>query len=182
MSLAHRVRMRDVVAGWYIRWMTTTDLFTSVSTLLHELTRGAAATGGFVLNRGDAGLLASLEKVTAIEASASSQGGAPIAAHVAHVSYGLALMNQWAAGQNPFESADWSAAWRIGAVSEPEWTRLRDELRAEADRQIAALKTPRELLPIELNGVIAEVAHVAYHMGAIRQIQATARGPKHETS
>jgi hypothetical protein len=30
--------------------------------------------------------------------------------------------------------------------------------------------------------VIAEVAHVAYHMGAIRQIQAHARGPKHGAS
>jgi hypothetical protein len=162
--------------------MTTTDLFTSVSTLLHELTHGAAPTGGFVLNRGDAGLLASLEKMTAIEASTASQGGATIAAHVAHLSYGLSLMNQWAAGTNPFESADWSAAWHIGAVSEPEWTRLRDELREVADRQITALKTPRDLLPMELDGVIAEVAHVAYHMGAIRQIQAAARGPKHEAS
>jgi hypothetical protein len=73
--------------------MTTTDLFTSVSTLPHELTHGAAPTGGFVLNRGDAGLLASLGKMPAIA-----------------------------------------------------------------------------------------VAHVAYHMGAIRQIQAAARGPKHEAT
>ena len=58
--------------------MTSTDLFTSISTLLHELTHGAAATGGFVLNRGDAGLLASLEGMSAEEASASSHGGATI--------------------------------------------------------------------------------------------------------
>jgi hypothetical protein len=162
--------------------MTSTDLFTSISTLLHELTHGAAPTGGFVLNRGDAGLLASLEGMSAEEASASSHGGATIAAHVAHVSYGLSLMNRWAAGENPFETADWNTAWRIGAVSESEWTRLRGDLRAESDRQIAALTTPRELLPIELNGVIAEVAHVAYHMGAIRQIQAATRGPRHDAS
>ncbi|HTU99803.1 MAG TPA: hypothetical protein VMF13_04640 [Luteitalea sp.] len=162
--------------------MTTTDLFASLSTLLHELTHGAAPTGGFVLNRGDAGLLASLQALTAADASASAHGGATIAAHVAHVSYGLSLMNRWAAGENPFETADWSAAWRIGAVAEAEWTRLREELRTEADRQLSALKTPRELSPIELNGVIAEVAHVAYHMGAIRQIHASARGPKHDSA
>ena len=135
-----------------------------------------------ILPFGDAGLLASLGKMSADEASASSHGGATIAAHVAHVSYGLSLMNRWAAGENPFESADWSAAWRIGAVSEAEWTRLRDELRGESERQLAALASPRELAAIELNGVIGEVAHVAYHMGAIRQIQAAARGPKHEAS
>lgn len=162
--------------------MTTTDLFESVATLLHELTHGAAASGGFVLNRGDAGLLASLERMSAAEASSSSHGGATIAAHVAHVSYGLSLMNRWAAGENPFTSADWSAAWKIGTVSEAEWTQLRDQLRAESDRQLAALTTPRELTAIERNGVIGEVAHVAYHMGAIRQIQAAARGPKHTAS
>lgn len=160
--------------------MTTTDLFSSIETLLHELTYGAAPTGGFVLNRGDAGLLASLDQLTAADASVSAYGGATIAAHVAHVTYGLSLMNRWAAGENPFASADWSAAWRIGVVSDPEWARLRSELRAEVDRQREALATPRELAPIELNGVIAEVAHVAYHMGAIRQIHAGARGPKDE--
>lgn len=162
--------------------MTTTDLFSSVATLLHELTHGAASTGGFVLNRGDAGLLASLAGMSADEASSSSHGGATIAAHVAHVSYGLSLMNQWAAGQNPFANADWSAAWRIGTVSEAEWGQLRDQLRAESERQLAALATPRELTTVELNGVIGEVAHVAYHMGAIRQIQAAARGPRHTAS
>jgi hypothetical protein len=162
--------------------MTNEDLFTGVAALLRELTHGAAPTSGYVLNRGDAGLLASLEKMTAEEASATSHGGATIAAHVAHLSYGLSLMNQWAAGQNPFESADWSAAWRIGAASPSEWTRLREELRAESERQLAALTTPRDLTPVELNGLIGEVAHVAYHMGAIRQIQAAARGPKHDAS
>ena len=162
--------------------MTSHDLFTSVATLLRELTHGAAATGGFVLNKGDAGLLASLEQLSAAEASSSSHGGATIAAHVAHVSYGLSLMNRWAAGENPFESADWSAAWRIGPVSDAEWQRLRRELRAEADRQLQALGTSRELQGVELNGVLAEVAHVAYHTGAIRQIQANARGPKHDAA
>lgn len=162
--------------------MTTTDFFSSIKTLLDELTYGAAPTGGFVLNRGDAGLLASLDQLTAADASVSAYGGATIAAHVAHVTYGLSLMNRWAAGENPFATADWSAAWRIGVVSDPEWTRLRSELRTEVDRQREALGTPRELAPIELNGVIAEVAHVAYHMGAIRQIHAGARGPKHEHS
>jgi hypothetical protein len=31
---------------------------------------------------------------------------------------------------------------------------------------------------LELNGVIASVAHLAYHLGAIRQIDRTIRGPE----
>jgi hypothetical protein len=162
--------------------MTTQELFASLATLLRELAHGASPTSGYVLNRGDAGLLASLERLTAAEASASAHGGATIAAHVAHVSYGLQLMNRWRAGENPFESADWSLAWKIGAVSDAEWQRLQAELRREVDGQLAAFATPRELNAVELNGVLAEVAHVAYHMGAIRQIEANARGPKHGAS
>jgi hypothetical protein len=30
---------------------------------------------------------------------------------------------------------------------------------------------------IELNGIIGSVAHLAYHLGAIRQINQTLRGP-----
>lgn len=162
--------------------MTTTDLFASVATLLREVTHGAAPTGGFLLNRGDAGLLAALSRISADEASSSSHGGATIAAHVAHLSYALSLMNRWAAGENPFASADWGAAWKIGAVAEAEWTMLREELRVQSDRFLTALATPRDLAPVELNGLIGQVAHVAYHLGAIRQIDATARGPKHPAS
>jgi hypothetical protein len=87
-------------------------------------------------------------------------------------------MNRWAAGENPFASADWSTAWAIGAVADDEWNRLRVELKAQVDRWLSGLAAPRELQSIELNGVVGSIAHVAYHMGAMRQIQAGARGPK----
>ena len=158
--------------------MTTSELFTSLQGLLRELTHGTAPSGGFVLNAGDAGLLASLDRLTAADASMTSHGGASIAAHVAHLSYGLSLLNRWAAGENPFASADWNAAWRIGLVSEQEWGRLRGELRMQVDSWLAVLAAPRELEPIELNGVIGSVIHLGYHVGAIRQIHAVTRGPK----
>jgi hypothetical protein len=31
---------------------------------------------------------------------------------------------------------------------------------------------------LELAGMVASIAHLAYHLGAIRQIDADARGPK----
>lgn len=158
--------------------MTSSDLFTSLQALLREMAYGTAPTGGFVLNAGDAGLLASLDRLTADDASTSSQGGASIAAHVAHVSYGLSLLNRWAAGENPFESADWGAAWKIGVVSSDQWDRLRTQLRTQIDSWLPVLATPREMSPVELNGVVGSVAHLAYHVGAIRQIHASARGPK----
>jgi hypothetical protein len=31
---------------------------------------------------------------------------------------------------------------------------------------------------LELNGVVASIAHLAYHLGAIRQIDRSTHGPK----
>jgi hypothetical protein len=36
---------------------------------------------------------------------------------------------------------------------------------------------PRDVGEIELNGIIGSIAHLAYHLGAIRQIDRAARGP-----
>ncbi|MGV3516298.1 hypothetical protein [Luteitalea sp.] len=158
--------------------MNISELFTSVQLLMRELTFGPAPTGAFVLNPGDVGLLASLDRLSADEASMSSHGGASIAAHVAHVSYGLSLMNRWAAGEQPFDSADWNAAWHVRGVSSEEWDRLRADLRRHIDTWLVAVAAPRALTPVELNGVVGSVVHLAYHVGAIRQIHAGARGPK----
>ena len=43
-------------------------------------------------------------------------------------------------------------------------------LRAEATRWLGVVRTPRDVDEIELNGVIGSIAHLAYHLGAIRQI------------
>jgi hypothetical protein len=43
------------------------------------------------------------------------------------------------------------------------------------------LATPKEVADIELAGMVGSVAHLAYHLGAIRQIAAAARGPREGT-
>ncbi|HXT31518.1 MAG TPA: hypothetical protein VN716_19600 [Vicinamibacterales bacterium] len=147
-----------------------------------ELTDGPRHKLGVVLNTGDGGLLRSLDKLSAGEASEAVHGGATIAAHAQHVRYGLSLMNRWAAeGGNPFADATWDAAWRLSTVDDAEWQEIRDGLRGEAERWQQALRTPREVTNIELTGMIGSVAHLAYHLGAIRQIATGARGPREGT-
>jgi hypothetical protein len=130
-----------------------------------------------MLNAGDEGLLRALDKLSAKEASTLTPTGSSIAAHVDHLRYGLSLMNRWSAGENPFGTADWSTSWKKTAVSDDEWTTRRAELRTEATRWLEALGMPRDVQPIELNGIVGSVAHLAYHLGAIRQINQTTRGP-----
>lgn len=157
--------------------MNTADVAKTLATLLGELVDGSSKDGGYMLNPGDAGLLRSLEKLSAAEASARTPTGSSIAAHVDHLRYGLSLMNRWSQGENPFESADWSASWRKTTVSDPEWQQLRADVRAEATHWRGVVSTPRDVDEIELNGVIGSIAHLAYHLGAIRQINQSVRGP-----
>lgn len=161
----------------------TSELRKSLTRLFSELVDGPRSpAGAFILNSGDVGLLRSLEKISAADASRSVNGGATIAAHAQHVRYGLELMNQWAReGGNPFANAKWDEAWKVSTVDAVAWEEIRAGLGAEARRWLEALETPRELAPIELRGMIASIAHLAYHLGAIRQINKDARGPREGT-
>jgi hypothetical protein len=158
--------------------MSNRVLSDSLSTLFGELVDGPPGTTCFVLNRGDVGLLRSLDKLSADAASESVHGGATIAAHVDHLRYALSLMNRWSGGENPWDDADWTESWRISRVSDAEWRELRADLGSEIRRWHAALQKPRDVDQTELNGLIASVVHLAYHLGAIRQIDRSARGPR----
>jgi hypothetical protein len=158
--------------------MDTSAIGGTLTTLLAELVDGPPPSGGFMLNTGDPGLLRSLERLPAAAASATAPGGgSSIAAHVDHLRYGLSLMNRWAAGEDPFRDADWSASWRRTSVTDAEWQELRAALRSEAHRWLDALRTPRDVSAVEINGIVGSIAHLAYHLGAIRQINPLARGP-----
>ena len=163
--------------------MNTKDVAPALATLFSELADGADTKGGaFALNSGDVGLLRSLDKLSATAASRSASDGATIAAHAQHLRYGLSLMNRWATnGGNPFADPKWDEAWKISVVDDAEWDEIRAGLRDEARRWLVALENPRETTTREVTGMIASIAHVAYHFGAMRQIDKTARGPREGT-
>ena len=152
-------------------------LHQTLSVLLRELVHGTTTDACWVLNLGDIGLLRSLDAISAEAASAPAPaGGASIAAHVDHLRYGFELLNRWSRGENPFADADYSASWRRGTVSSDEWIARRAALAAEIAEWERALAEPRELGEMELTGVLASLAHLAYHLGAIRQIDRGASG------
>jgi hypothetical protein len=160
--------------------MYTAEVSPLLTTLFTELVDGPSdAAGAYILNSGDIGLLRSLANISAGDASRSVNDGATIAAHAQHVRYGLSLMNRWASeGGNPFADAKWDEAWKTSEVDAVTWEEIRDGLRDEAHRWLETLSSPRQASRLELTGLIASVAHLAYHLGAIRQISKQARGPK----
>jgi hypothetical protein len=162
--------------------MHTASLWPVLFTLFNELMDGSPAPTSrtYVLNQGDGGLLASLDRLSAGAASAT-QGGPSIAAHVDHLRYGLSILNRWATGTlPPVQDMDWTVSWQKNAVSDAEWRQLRAELRREAVAWAATLSAPRALSEVEAGWLAGSVAHVAYHMGAIRQIDRATRGPTAE--
>lgn len=151
--------------------------------LLSELVNGSPdpSVGTFMLNRGDLGLLHALDQLSAESASRTVTGGATIAAHTDHVRYGLELLNRWASGEaSPWKTADWTASWRKQAVTDDEWRRLRADLRREAEVWQRHLGSIGGLSDTAMKWVAGSVAHLAYHLGAIRQIDRAARGPTAE--
>jgi hypothetical protein len=162
--------------------MRTDEITKTLTRLFGELTDGTHPKGGFILNTGDIGMLKSLDKRSAADASHAVNGGATIAAHAQHVRYGLSLMNEWGAnGGNPFANAKWDAAWKTSTVNGGQWQEIRSGLREEVTRWQQVLKTPRDATDLELMGIVGSIAHLAYHLGAIRQINKDARGPKEGT-
>ena len=163
--------------------MNTTESSRALRRLFSELVDGAAhPKGAFILNTGDIGLLKSLETIPPGEASRSVNDGATIAAHAQHLRYGLSLMNQWATeGGNPFANAKWDDAWKVSSVDAAAWDEIRKGLQDEAHRWLKVLSEPREVIDIEFTGLVASIAHLAYHLGAIRQINKGARGPREGT-
>lgn len=159
--------------------MTTQAIFhKALVTILHEIFEGPPGDYAFLLNPGDPGLLRDLDAIDAATASNRPMPGrTTIAQHVAHVLYGIELLNRWAAGeQNPFATADWDAAWKTGPVDEIQWRQLLERLRGESKRwqTFVAGKTDG-WSDIDAAGTLASAAHTAYHLGAIRQILAAGR-------
>ena len=158
--------------------MNTTDVATPLASLLTELVDGTAPTGGYMLNKGDVGLLRALDTLSAEEASRMVNGGSSIAAHVDHCTYYFTLMNRWATGEpNPWKGADWAASWRKPAVNQNEWAKSRKDFASQTRKWVDVIKEPRDVKDTELTGMIASVVHLAYHLGAIRQMDRSIRGP-----
>lgn len=143
----------------------------SVRTLLRELLYGPTAGGVWILNPGDTGLVGSLAALSAAQASARPiPNRASPAALANHIHYHLDLLNRAIGGENAFATADWPGSWRVQIGSEDEWQALLSDLRTQADRWLAVLEEDREWDTISLTGTLASVPHIAYYLGALRQV------------
>lgn len=113
------------------------------------------------------GLLATLDSLTAKQASDPTALGQSIAAHAAHTAYHLEVGVRWARGdKGPY---DWPGSFEPKTVDEASWHTLRARVRAAYAAAIAVAQTTVHWDEDSAGGLAAALAHVAYHLGAIRQ-------------
>ncbi|HEX5872288.1 MAG TPA: DinB family protein [Longimicrobium sp.] len=127
----------------------------------------------FVNNQPDCGLLGTLDGLTAEQASTPvEEDGATAAAQAEHVRFSLDVSTRWMQGDRA--KADWARSWDVREVDDDAWTELRDQLRRAYEAFVVTVhQQPMDAELLE--GVVATVAHAAYHLGALRQIARHAR-------
>lgn len=114
-----------------------------------------------------------LESLTAEQASRAIPGArTTIGAHANHLCYFLHLFNVNNRGEE--EQGDWEGSWKVQEFDEATWkdvaTRTRKEYE-EAYRWYEAQSVSDSELPKdEAEYTIANIAHAAYHLGAMRAI------------
>lgn len=120
----------------------------------------------FTDNNADAGLLGTLTKLSAAAVS-RPMGGTTIAAHAHHVIFGLAASSAWIRGDRTPQN--WEESWRVSTVDDATWSRLLEQLRSEFQDLRQAIESYASTSVEAMGGAIGAIAHVAYHLGAIRQ-------------
>lgn len=146
----------------------TSDFQQSIGSLLAEAF-GVSSRAAF-LDTGTSGLLGCIDSIDARTASAELRpGDETIAAHCAHLLYDLNLFLAYEKGQAP--QADYPASWKVRGLNETAWKNLRLELRGAYAEVQERLQSRQAWPKIVIDAWLAELAHVAYHVGVIAKLR-----------
>jgi hypothetical protein len=147
----------------------------SLGNLLAEAFGVSPAEHGFFLDSGSAGLLGTIEELSAQIASATlGAGEETIAAHCGHLLYVLELFDGYERGQPP--KPNWKASWSTSTVDEAAWDNLRSELRAGYERTARQLQAREEWPEPAVGAWMMLLGHASYHVGVIHKLRSAVRG------
>ncbi len=126
--------------------------------------QSAGATSPTPAKRG--GFFGTLTPLTAADASLPLTGTS-IAVHVHHVAWGMNATAAWIRADR--KARDWKESWKITSVNEEAWTRLAGELRRQYDHLRQTIQSHALDGDEAFGGALGALAHLAYHLGAVRQ-------------
>lgn len=153
--------------------MSESIAVSKILAVLGEAMYGPSHKLSYFLDKGpDAGLRNTLASLSAEEAS-TLIGGSSIAAHVHHVIFSARAFGAFISGDH--RKHDWNESWVVSDVDEAAWDALREDVRTTHEDLRDIVRTHAATDDASLGGAIGAVAHVAYHVGAIRQKLSTLR-------
>lgn len=116
-------------------------------------------------------LFETLADISAAGASQPMGDCATIAAHVAHITYYLQVLEDRMFGRD-LSTVNWDQIWNeVSGVDHAEWERMLADLRATYERIRGHLDSADQWEGInELSSMLGIIAHSAYHLGEIRQM------------
>jgi hypothetical protein len=135
--------------------------------VLREAVEGQSGTWTYFIDkRPDAALLGALATISAGEAS-RVLGDTSIAAHAHHAAFAMAASA--AAIEGDDTPADWKQSWRVTTVDEAAWKGVVARVDGDYRRLRRALESRAASGESAFGEAVGAIAHVAYHLGAIRQ-------------
>jgi hypothetical protein len=138
-----------------------------LTAVLREGWEGPSTKWAYFLDQGpDAGLRNTLAKLTPEEAS-RDVGGNSVAAHAHHLLFSFEVFGAFIAGDRT--KRDWNESWRVSTVDAAAWTKLQSDLTARYEELLATIETHAGTSDAAAGGALGAVAHLAYHIGAIKQ-------------
>jgi hypothetical protein len=137
--------------------------------LLKETFEGPPPEGASAFLEKGTGLFQTLDKISSATASTRTRpGGATIAAHSEHLRFYVIVHLELLRGSR--DKIDWQQSWRVQTVTSAEWDELRRQLRRAYSTLTEYLRAVDGFSEDEIGVGMANIAHTAYHLGAIRQL------------
>ncbi len=136
--------------------------------LLRETFEGGLPGQGTQYLDHGSGIRSTLKPITAEQASRRLDGRPSIAAHARHMNFHLRVAGEWIQGDH--SKRDWLGSFEPQTVTAEEWTRLQGDLEASRAELVRIFKSLTPERFVEEGAGMGVIAHLAYHLGAIRQL------------
>ena len=119
---------------------------------------------------GSEGIFDALSSVSAERASMKPAPNSPtMAAHALHMVYAMRNGNSNIGGPRP--EGTWETSWEKEIVTDSEWEQIQADLKAEYLFFLNFIETNTDWSNSDMGtGSIGQLAHMAYHLGALRAL------------
>lgn len=143
-------------------------LIDQVEELLRETFEGGRPGEGTQYLDRDSGILNTVKKLTAEQASQRRAGHPSIASHLRHMNFHLKVSFEWITDDH--RRRDWKGSFLPQEVEPGDWQDLIGEIQQSRQDFMRVLRSLPESRLVEEGAGMGAIAHLAYHLGAIRQI------------